>query len=147
MDSNIHLVLTALYISSPPIAPAISGRAFGDGEKLDLIIVTRWFLCCCEALLGILGPCSSCVPIREPWLMWPALAFHLGSPLLLTWLTQRGGRPQTVLGSGPRGRACPPILLIDSWSSHSARACPQHISSEYDTRSGAGYPPLSLKAV
>lgn len=56
---------TALCLSSPPMA-AISGRAFGDGEKLDLIIVTRWFLCFCEPLLGILGPCSSCVPIREP---------------------------------------------------------------------------------
>lgn len=79
------------------------------------------------ALHGILGPCSSCVPIREPWLMWPVLAFHLGSPaphlaLAVRWSTTNCHR------LGLLGRDCPPILLIDSWSSHSAQVSPHHIS-------------------
>lgn len=79
------------------------------------------------ALHGILGPCSSCVPIREPWLMWPVLAFHLGSPAphlaLAVWWSATNCH-QLV----PLGRDCPPIPLIDSWSSHSAQVSPHRIS-------------------
>lgn len=79
------------------------------------------------ALHGILGPCSSCVPIREPWLMWPVLAFHLGSPAphlapVVWWSTANCHR------LGLLGRDCPPIPLIDSWSSHSAQVSPHRIS-------------------
>lgn len=78
------------------------------------------------ALHGILGPCSSCVPIREPWLMWPVLAFHLGSPAphlapAVWWSTTNCRR------LGLLGRDCPPIPLIDSWSSHSAWVNTHHI--------------------
>lgn len=79
------------------------------------------------ALHGILGPCSSCVPIREPWLLWPVLAFHLGSPAphlapVVWWSTTNCHRLR------PLGWDCPPIPLIDSWSSHSAQVSPHHIS-------------------
>lgn len=79
------------------------------------------------ALHGMLGPCSSCVPIREPWLMWPVLAFHLGSPAPhlapAVWWSAANCHRLWLLGQD-----CPPIPLIDSWSSHSAQVSPHRIS-------------------
>lgn len=59
--------------------------------------------------------------------MWPVLAFHLGPPA-----------PHLVHGAwwsttnchwlALRGRVCPHIPLIDSWSSRSAQVSPRHIS-------------------
>lgn len=110
------------------IPPAILGQVFWAAHR-ETLTWSQWPTgsSASAALRGIRGPCSSCVPIREPWLMWPVLAFHLGSPAphlaLAAWRSATNCHRL-----GPLGRDCPPIPLIDSWTSHSAQVSPHPIS-------------------
>lgn len=108
--------------------PLISGQVFWAAHRENL--TWSWWPTGSSAsalLHGILGPCSSCVPIREPWLMWPVLAFHLGSPAphlapVVWWSTTNCHR------LGPLGWDCPPIPLIDFWPSRSAQVSPHTLA-------------------
>lgn len=121
------------------IPPAILGQVFWAAHTENLTW-SRWPTgsSASAALHGILGPCSSCVPIREPWPMWPVLAFHLGSPaphlVHTAWWSTTNCHWLAL-----RGRVCPPIPLIDSWSSHSAQVSPHRISFGFNTRYGVEY--------
>lgn len=120
---------SCLVLSRVQCLQTILGQVFWAAQREENLTWSRWPTgsSASATLHGILGPCSSCVPIRKPWLMWPVLAFHLAPPaphlVHGAWWTTTNCHWLAL-----RGWVCPHIPLIDSWSSHCAQVSPRHIS-------------------